>query len=186
MRHNNLLRIEGISLSLRLVQPQDAAYIHALRMNSAYNTHLSTVSDSVQDQADWITSYKTREAAGSEYYYVIERRKDARPCGVVRLYDITSDQFTWGSWILDHNKPPKAALESAVLIYKLGFQVLGKTASVFDVRRDNLNTLAFHRRFGALETGQSAQDVFLNYHKAQFERDIEDHMAVLYTGPIQA
>ncbi|UYP67450.1 GNAT family N-acetyltransferase [Thalassobacter stenotrophicus] len=179
MQHNDLARIDGVSLSLRLVQPQDAIYIHSLRMDPTYNTHLSTVSGSVQDQADWITRYKTREAAGSEYYYVIERRADTRPCGVVRLYDITPDRFTWGSWILDHNKPRKAALESAVLIYKLGFEILGKTVSVFDVRCDNLNTLAFHRRFGAVETGQSAQDVFFNYRKAQFELDIEDHMAVL-------
>jgi len=179
MQHPNLARIDGVSLSLRLAQPQDAAFIHALRMDPTYNAHLSAVTGTVQDQTDWIRLYKTREAEGTEYYYVIERRLDAQPCGLVRLYDITSDQFTWGSWILDRNKPPKAALESAVLIYQIGFERLGKSLSVFDVRRDNVRTLAFHARFGATEIGSDDQDVIFNYHATQFADDFDGHMAAL-------
>jgi len=179
MQHSDLSQVDGVSLSLRLVQPHDALYIHTLRMDQAYSTHLSAVTGSVEDQVDWITRYKAREAAGSEYYYLIKRREDEQPCGVVRLYDITSDRFTWGSWILDRNKPPKAALESAVLIYKIGFEILFKRVSVFDVRRDNHITLAFHRRFGALETGLSDQDVFFEYQRKQFKCDIKRHMAVI-------
>lgn len=184
MQNSDLERIEGVSLSLRLARLQDAEYIHALRMNPAYNTHLSEVTGTVQDQADWIERYKIREAEGSEYYYVIERRADAQPCGLVRLYDITDDEFTWGSWILDHNKPPKAALESAVLIYQIGFEHLGKRLSVFDVRGDNARTLAFHTRFGAVETGRNTQDVFFNYHATQFVEDFAGHMAALTPAPL--
>lgn len=185
MQHSNLARIDGVSLSLRLAQPQDAAYIHALRMDPTYNAHLSVVTGTVQNQADWLRRYKIREADGSEYYYVIERRLDAQPCGLVRLYDITSDQFTWGSWILDHNKPPKAALESAILIYQIGFERLGKSLSVFDVRGDNARTLAFHTRFGAIETGSDGQDVFFNYHATQFAKDFDSHMAALTPSSLE-
>ena len=86
----------------------------------ADNVHLSKVTGTVGDQRRWIADYKAREAAGREFYYVIAR-SDGTRCGLVRLYDIGPDRFTWGSWILDHNKPPKAALESAVRIYDIGF-----------------------------------------------------------------
>lgn len=171
--------LEGVWLNLRLARPGDAAYIHGLRMDPAYNLHLSAVNGTVQDQEVWLHRYKAREAAGTEYYYVIERRSDARPCGLVRLYDIQDGQFTWGSWILDRNKTPKAALESALLIYVKGFEELGLRKSVFDVRAGNARTLAFHSRFGAVETGRDAQDVFFEYTAAQFRTDKERHMAVL-------
>jgi RimJ/RimL family protein N-acetyltransferase len=97
----------------------------------------------------------------------------------VRLYDIEGDRFTWGSWILDANKPPKAALESAVLIYDIGFRAFGKARAVFDVRRDNARTLAFHRRFGATETGTDDQNVYFTYPRDRFLADRPSHLAVV-------
>ncbi|MGC3940418.1 GNAT family N-acetyltransferase [Roseobacter sp. EG26] len=175
----NLHRKDGIKLSLRLAVPKDAAYIHALRVDPRYNTHLSVVAGTVADQHAWLERYKNREAAGLEYYYLIERCADATPCGLVRLYDITAEQFTWGSWILDQNKPAKAALESAVLVYKIGFDCLGLRVSKFDVRKDNERTLAFHRRFGAVETGHDDQDVFFEYTRARFNRDLAVHTSAI-------
>lgn len=175
-------RLEGCNLILRLIRQEDAEYVHGLRTEPAYNRHLSAVTGTVEDQRRWIEAYKAREEAGSEYYYVIERR-DGMRCGLVRLYDIGPDHFTWGSWILDHNKTPKAALESAVLIYDLGFEVLGLSRAALDVRRDNQRTLAFHRRFGAEETHASAQDIFFIYRRETFLRDRAAHLAIL-TGAV--
>ena len=101
--------------------------------NPAYNTHLSTVTGTVDDQRTWIEDYKSREAQGQEFYYVIER-KDGTRCGLVRLYDIEAESFTWGSWILDENKTRKAALESAVLSFGIGFDAIGVQLANVDVR----------------------------------------------------
>ena len=87
----------------------------------------------------------------------------------MRLYDFEADHFRWGSWILDQHKPAKAALESAFLIYEQGFERLGLQKSFFDVRKDNERTLAFHSRFGAVETGRNDLDVFFKYTRAQFD-----------------
>lgn len=176
--HPALSQIDGIQLSLRLVRPEDAGYIHGLRVDPNYNGHLSAVMGTVEDQRQWIEAYKAREAAGTEYYFVIER-KDGVRCGVVRLYDIMGDRFTWGSWILDHNKPRKAALESALLIYRYGFKVLGLRKSVFDVRRNNEHTLAFHRRLGAVQTREDDQNIYFEYSSQQFAVDRPTYMAVL-------
>ena len=110
MMNPALARVEGPNLALRLITPDDAAYVHGLRIDPAYNQHLSEVSGTAEDQRRWIEGYKTREAEGREFYYIIER-KDGRPCGVVRLYDLEADSFTWGSWILDSHKTRYAAIE---------------------------------------------------------------------------
>lgn len=171
-------RIEGQILVLRLITPEDADYVHALRTDPAYNRHLSQVRGTVEDQRRWIEAYKTREAEGRELYYVIER-KDGTRCGVVRLYDIGLDSFTWGSWILDANKPKKAALESAYIIYLIAFDILGLARAVFDVRQENVRTLEFHRRFGATETDRTEADIYFTYPRERFEVDRLKYLAIL-------
>ena len=170
MAHNSLSRVEGPNLVLRLIEPEDAEYVHGLRSDPKYNIHLSEITGTATDQRRWIEGYKAREADLRELYYVIER-KDGTRCGLVRLYDIGAESFTWGSWILDHNKTPKAALESAVLVYIAAFEGLGLPKAQFDVRRDNANTLAFHRRFGATETHETDQDIYFTYLRNRFEAD---------------
>ena len=174
----SLDRVEGPNLVLRLIQPADAGYVYGLRINPTYNSHLSEIRGTADDQRRWIDDYKAREAEVLELYYIIERR-DGTPCGTVRLYDIQPDSFTWGSWSLDHNKPPKAALESAWLIYRAAFGVLGLSEARFDVRRENSNTLTFHRRFGATETHRTEQDIFFVYPRSRFDADRESYLAIL-------
>jgi RimJ/RimL family protein N-acetyltransferase len=159
--------IAGKRLRLRPVMPEDAAFIHGLRTDPAYNTHLSPVTGTVADQRAWITACKAREAAGAEIYYIIERR-DGVPCGALRLYDITEGRFTWGSWILNADKPPRAALESALLSFSVGFEQLGLARADIDVRKDNEKAIRFYRRFGMVETGQDADNLYFELTRARF------------------
>lgn len=165
-------------MTLRLIQPKDAAFVYGLRTNSLYNKHLSAVRGTVEDQRRWIEAYKDREAEGGEFYYVIER-KDSRPCGVVRLYEMDADSFTWGSWILDENKPPKAALESAVLSFGAGFLSLGRDAARVGVRKLNTHAEFFYRRLGMIETHRTAQDISFIYHRERFEADRAGYQTIL-------
>lgn len=173
-----LSRVEGPNLALRLITPDDAAYVHGLRMNPAYNEHLSEVQGTAEDQRRWIEGYRTREDEGREFYYVIER-KDGQPCGVVRLYNLEAESFTWGSWILDANKPPKAALESAVLSFGIGFEAFHRQTAIVDVRINNEHAQAFYRRLGMIETHKTETDIFFVYPRTRYEADRESYMAVL-------
>lgn len=177
-------RFEGPNLILRLIQLEDAEYVHGLRTDPGYNAHLSFVTGTVADQRRWIDGYKAREAAGREFYYIIERRDGTR-CGTVRLYDIGADSFTWGSWIVDHNKPPKAALESAVLSFGAGFDGLGRARALVDVRRSNTHAEAFYRRLGMTEIGRTEQDIFFTYPRTRFQADRAGFKDVL-TGKAEA
>lgn len=171
--------IDGNRLRLRLVRPEDAAYIHSLRMDARYNAHLSAVSGTIEDQRAWIEDYKLREAAGTEYYYIIESRADNCACGVVRLYDFHDEQFTWGSWILAENKPKLAALESAVLSFGVGFDLLEYKRLVLDVRKKNERALSFYRRIGASEIGEDDLNFYFQYTSDRFFADRQNHLGLL-------
>lgn len=179
MKHSDINHLEGSSLVLRLIRPDDAEYVYALRSDPRYNTHLSVVTGTAEDQRSWIKAYKTRESEGTEYYYIIERLSNGLPCGLVRLYGIEGDQFTWGSWVLDENKPPRAALESAVLSFGVGFNQLGKHKGLIDVRLENSRAIEFYRRFGATQTHSDEQNIYFNYPRERFEADYEAHMSIL-------
>lgn len=176
---SSVSRVEGPNLILRLIRPADAAYVHGLRTDPAYNRHLSEVRGTVETQRDWIEGYKARESDGCELYYVIER-KDGTRCGLVRLYDIEPDKFTWGSWILDENKPPKAALESTVLSFGVGFDALGCNLANVDVRVENTHAEAFYRRLGMSETHRTALDIFFEYPRIIFKKDRADFLQILH------
>ncbi len=180
---NDLATIVGpCALDMRLVTPDDAEYIHALRTDPAFNTHLSAVGGGVEAQRTWIEDYKHREKAGSQFYFIIETKSGQR-CGLVRIYDITKDNFTWGSWILDRNKPPKAALESAFLIYLFAFEKLGLRRATFEVMRENKRTLAFHHRFGAHKTGEDETNFYFEYDAADFESCKDGFLKTLSPPP---
>jgi hypothetical protein len=99
----------------------------------------------------------------------------------VRLYGIdrAAGTFTWGSWILDAAKPPMAALDTAVRLYRHAFDDLGLTRAVFDVRAANARTLAFHDRFGARRTGSDGRDVFFVLEAAEARPILEQHERAL-------
>ncbi|MFD1912944.1 GNAT family N-acetyltransferase [Halodurantibacterium flavum] len=159
MRHD-LSWPRGPRLSFRPVRPGDAAYICGLRNDPAINRHLSGPAGSEGAQRDWIVAYQAREARGQEYYFILCHAEGGAPCGTVRIYGIEGSRFTWGSWILDAAKPPRAALETAILLYDFAFDTLGLTEARFDVRRENLHTLAFHDRFGAARLGEDGADIY--------------------------
>lgn len=174
----DLSRVSGPNLSLRLITSRDAEYIHEIRSNPQLNRFLSQVVGEVEDQRQWIEAYKHREAAGLEFYYVIERRDGVR-CGAVRLYEIEEDTFRWGSWILDAGKPRKAALESAVLSFGVAFEVLSLQLARVDVAIQNEHAAKFYRRFGMTEMHRTNSQIYFEYESRQFHLEKERFLSVV-------
>lgn len=170
--------VEGPNLHLRLIDRDDAAYVCSLRTDPTLSQHLSAVDGTIQDQRRWIDTYKGREARGDEFYFIIERH-DGVPCGTVRIYEISGESFTWGSWILDGNKLRKAALESAMMSFWFGFNHLELNLARIDVRADNHHAIAFYRRFGMAEIKQSNDEIKFEYTRAQFEKDWPAYLKLL-------
>jgi RimJ/RimL family protein N-acetyltransferase len=154
-----MITLKSKSIKFRLIAEEDAEFVLSLRLDSRYNSFLSEVGADLEAQKKWISSYKKDEKSGVQYYFIIERL-DGIPCGTVRLYDFCGDSFCWGSWILNEDKTQYAALESAFLVYKFGFEELGFKKCHFDVMKGNQQVLSFHEKLGAVKTGEDESNFY--------------------------
>lgn len=152
-------RLVGKFVQLRLVSEDDAAFVHGLRTDPRYNGFLSPVGPDIEQQRAWIRAYKEREANGREFYFIIERN-DGLPVGTVRVYEITEHAYTWGSLILNEDKPRLAAVEVLLLIHQLGFQFLKRSLARFDVMKQNEHAIRFYNRFGARPSGEDSLKLY--------------------------
>ncbi|MBS0332953.1 MAG: GNAT family N-acetyltransferase, partial [Proteobacteria bacterium] len=159
---------------LRLVRADaaDAAYICRLRSDEVLGAHLSASTNDVAAQLAWLQGYKAREAAGSEYYFVIV--SDGEDRGVVRMYDFREvdgrRSFCWGSWIVPPPRAPGLVTYSALLVYEVGFDALGFEQSHFDVRLANTGVIGFHERAGARRVAEDHQDAFFRFLPVDHDR----------------
>ena len=143
MRHD--LTIEGYAFRLRPIADGDAEMVIELRSDPALNRYLHVSSNRVEDQLAWFAAYYDRPG---DYYFVIERCSNGMPEGVIALYDIDNDarRGEWGRWIL---KPGSlAAIESAWLIYRVGFDMLGLQNVYCRTVADNAKVVSFHDSCG--------------------------------------
>jgi len=146
------MTLSGRNTYLRLVEVADAPLIVLLR-DSPRGRHLSPIGNDAGRQAEWIRAYKDREARGEEFYFVIHHRR-AGDVGTLRVHDVAGGAFWWGSWIVREGAPTQTAVESFFLVYELAFFAMDLERGRFAVRKDNLKSAGFHRRFGATVTGQ--------------------------------
>lgn len=164
-----MFELSSKTVKIRLIKEDDAEFVLSLRLDNKYNKHLSEVSGNVSEQIEWIRNYKADEAQGLQYYFIIETLEGI-PCGTVRVYDFRTDSFCWGSWILNERKTKYAALESAFLVYKFGFQELGFDKSHFDVRKGNTRVIDFHKKFGAVKTAEDSDNYYFEISQHSVEK----------------
>ncbi|MGC1262024.1 MAG: GNAT family N-acetyltransferase [Jannaschia helgolandensis] len=157
------MTLSGPVVSLRSITPGDAAFVHGLRSDPVLARHLHPVTGGIEGQVRWL---KKAEIRG---YYVIAG--PTGDCGLLRLSNLCDAGFTWGSWLLHPAmKPRRAALESALMVYRIGFDLLGLPKATFDVRRANTAALAFHDRFGATRIGATETDILYRLTASDWNR----------------
>ena len=143
MRHE--MRIEGENFRLRPVTIEDAAFIIELRTNPERSRLIHPISPSVSDQECWLEQYFERSG---DYYFIIEHNNTARPEGTIGIYDLDTTRMCaeWGRWIV---RPGSiAAIESAVLIYKVAFTLLDLEMVYCRTPAENARVVLFHKIFG--------------------------------------
>ena len=157
--------IQSKNINLRLVELEDAEFIVSLRQGQK-GKYLSRIGD-VSTQKAWILDYKVRESQNKEFYYIIES-KSREKLGTIRIYDFRGESFCWGSWVVKDNAPIFTAIESALCMYQHAFETLGFKQSHFDVRKENIKVVAFHKRFGAKIIKENELDYFFSLSKEMF------------------
>jgi RimJ/RimL family protein N-acetyltransferase len=152
-------------LLFRLVEEQDAAFILSLRTDKVRAQHLTATDDNLQKQIDWIRAYKKREDKKQEFYFLFAD-EDNQPLGVVRVYDITDDTYTSGSWLVKPGCDEFISAKSDLFISQFASEELKNKRCVFDVRKDNKKVLRYHKMFATI-TGEDE----LNYYFTVYEDD---------------
>lgn len=161
------MKITGKNIQLRTAEVSDAEFILELRTQNHKTQYLSQVENNFAKQQAWLKSYKKKEHEGEEYYFVIES-KTHQKLGLVRVYDLRTDSFCWGSWLIQDSAPKTTAIESALLIYEFGFGQLGYPKAHFDVRKGNERVIAFHQRFGAKIISDDELNFYFNYSQHEY------------------
>jgi RimJ/RimL family protein N-acetyltransferase len=174
---NKSMELASKTIAMRLIEEEDAQFVLSLRLDPKYNKHLSLVDNDLEKQVQWIQSYKKEEKQGIQYYFII--KANGEKCGTVRLYDFKDGSFCWGSWILNENKTRYAAVESALLVYRFGFEILNFKKSHFDVRKENSSVISFHKKFGAEVVGQDDENFYFNYGIEQYQSSLEKYAKFL-------
>ncbi len=152
--------VQGKYVKLRLVELEDARFIVTLRNYAKSQKFLSATSTSIEAQEQWMRDYKLREKQGIEFYYIIELQ-GGNSVGLIRLYDLKSDIFSGGSWIIAPGHPHHIAVETVLLLYDLCFDQLGYEKILLQVVKENQSVIRFHKRFGAVVDREDEKCVYL-------------------------
>ncbi|MBX3678156.1 MAG: GNAT family N-acetyltransferase [Rhodocyclaceae bacterium] len=146
MKHDLIL--EGHAFRLRPIFDEDAVRIVELRSNPTLNRYLHASAGLVEEQLAWLAGYYDRLG---DYYFAVECRTDHHFEGLVAIYDIDTSTKCgeWGRWILRQGS--LAAVESAWLIYRVGFDLLGLDQVLCRTVADNVQVVSFHDSCGITE-----------------------------------
>ena len=142
-------KMESLSkygIILRLVEEKDAEFILKLRTNTLLNRYISSTSDNLSDQINWIKNYKIRELAGLELYFIAEDLNGKR-FGTIRLYDFNENSFEIGSWLFLPHSPLGMAVKSHFIGFETGFNYLNADFCRFEIRKMNVNVLRYMKDF---------------------------------------
>lgn len=155
------MQFEKYGFTFRLVELEDAAFIVGLRSNEKLSRFLSTTSPEVADQQKWISQYKIREGLSMEFYF-ITLDENGNKIGLSRIYNMLPEasSFEIGSWLYHPDAPMRAPILGDLAIRDYGFEVLNFQNCHFEVRKENLSVVRYHRNFSPELTGEDD----LNYY----------------------
>lgn len=144
-------------VDVRLVEESDTPFILSLRTDKWLTRFIHQTDDNENKQQEWIRDYKTREAAGKEYYFIYS--KDGKPFALNRIYNINGTSCTSGSWLSVPGTPLELSIPTALINRDIMFDIIGLNEDNFDVRKGNLKVQKFHLMTGSVKTGETDLDI---------------------------
>lgn len=160
----------GKFTKIREVKLKDAEFILELRCDEKKSQFLHKTEFDIPKQEAYLKSYQSKN---DEYYFIITDLENT-PLGTIRIYDMKSDTFTSGSWLMIDKATTQQVLEGNFLMLNFAHKALKYAKFNFDVRKLNKKVLAYHKAMGAKIISQNELDFF-------FEADLK-----LYLSKIRA
>ena len=155
--------LDRYGLHVRLVREEDAEFILSLRNNPELNQYIHPTDTDAEKQRQWIREYKEREKEGLEYYFIYSMNGEL--FGLDRVYRINKEDnsYTWGSWICKIGISAAQLMLQYILSTDIINNNIGLEQCYYDVRKDNLKVLYFHRRtLRSEEIGETELDILFS------------------------
>ena len=162
-------RLESLGLTVRLVDESDVDYILSLRTDKHLTRFIHQTDDDRDKQVEWIRSYKEREKAGREYYFIYFL--NGEPVGLNRIYNIFEYYGTIGSWICNPGNEAEVSLATFLLMFDIMFDHLKLDISIYDVRKVNKHVWKLHKMLGAQSVGESDIDYYFTLNKETYYKN---------------
>jgi hypothetical protein len=154
---------------LRLAREDDAEFILSLRLNPNRNEFLSSVSQDVNDQINWLKEYKEREKKGEEYYFLVGDIS-GKLYGTIRLYHFQENKFVAGSWIFREDTPEGLSIKGDIVGRDIAFEELKFNTCLFDVRKNNSRVLKYQKSWNPELIGEDEQNFFFKLTHEKFNQ----------------
>ena len=164
--------LERYGLQVRFVNEEDAEFIVSLRTDPRLSRYIHETSSDIEQQKQWIRNYKLREAKGLDYYFLFSI---GNPQGLARIYNITEDTFTQGSWIFSPEAVLGASVLGNIISSEIGFEFLGKKIEYTDARRDN-NTHRYVKSFSPEVINTDEENIYYKILPENFNQGKQKHI----------
>lgn len=161
--------LDRYGLHVRLVREGDAEFIVRLRTDVRLGRYIHATANDVEKQREWIKEYQKREAAGKEYYFIFETSA-GNPLGVYRLYEITEESFTSGSWIFLPNAPLGASMVAFIIAREIAWEIVPNSKNLYDIKKANKSVLQFTGTFEPKLIRETEDTLYFKNTKDDFEK----------------
>lgn len=153
-------------INVRLVQVEDSEFIVRLRTDGVLSRYLHATDSDVNKQKNWIQEYKKREESGKDYYFLFSCGD--KKLGVSRIYNISYNQATGGSWVCDPTNLMEHTIATLLLGRDILFEVLNFPQEKFQVSKGNNKVLKLHLRMGAEIVAEKEEEYELILKKKNY------------------
>ena len=170
--------IEKYGIKARFVDVSDVDFVLSLRSDKELTKYIHQINNDRDAQIAWIKGYKEREREGKEYYFIFS--KDGVEYGLERIYDVTNDSYTHGSFLFKPNAPIGMSSLCDIITREVGFDVLGIPRNLFDVRKENKNVLHYHKTFNPTFLYETELDYFFELSKENFDKNKQKYLRIFY------
>ena len=156
MRHN--IAVSGSRFRLRPVELSDARFLLELRTDPSRARFLGPTPPYIEAQEKWIEQYFDRPG---DYYFIVEDVRTDASEGSIGIYDCDEADRSaqWGRWVVRNGS--LSAVESAYLIYTVGFELLGLERMYCRTAIANERVISFHDSFGLTRTRALNKSILL-------------------------
>lgn len=170
--------VNRYNIKARFVDTSDVDFVLSLRSDKDLSKFIHQTENDRDKQILWLKGYKERERAGKEYYFIFS--KDGIDYGLERIYNVTEDSFTHGSFLFKPESPIGMSSLCDIITREIGFDVLNIPKNLFDVRKGNKNVLYYHKTFKPDFLYETELDYFFELSKANFEKYKQKYIRIFY------